>query len=207
MKNTAIIFLWVIHLSALVGLAAGYESFFLEKSPFTMLYLTLIMAVFYPIKDVKKVALFFSFVVIGMSVEWLGVHTGLLFGDYSYGNNFGPKLDGIPYLIGINWALLTFATHQIASKWLSNRWVKSALGAGLMVFLDFFLEQICDYAGFWSFVEGAGWFNYICWFIIAYLLHLILSFYSIKGDFKISFHLYIVQLFFAFSLWILIATT
>jgi putative membrane protein len=38
-----------------------------------------------------------------------------------------------------------------------------------MVLLDVFLEQICDYAGFWSFEQGAGWFNYLCWFVITYV--------------------------------------
>jgi len=207
MKNAAIIFLWIIHLSALIGIGLGFESFFLEKSPFTMLYLTALLLVFYPVTHLKGIGLFVLFFTVGMFTEWLGVHTGWLFGDYNYGINFGPKLDGIPYLIGINWAVLTFVTHQIARKYFSNSWVIATVGAGLMVILDFFLEQISDYAGFWSFDGGAGWFNYICWFIIAYFLHLTASYYKLLGDFKISMHLYIVQLTFAASLCIIISTT
>lgn len=206
MKNAAITFLWVIHLTALVGIALGYETFFLEKSPLTMLYLTVLVFFYYPIKQLKWILLFLGFFAIGISVEWLGVHTGILFGNYYYEDNFGPKIDGIPYLIGVNWALLTFVTHQLSIRMTNTPWIIAAIGAALMVFLDFFLEQICEYAGFWSFTDGAGWFNYLCWYIIAYALHLAATQLNLKGDFKISLHLYIVQLTFAIFLWIIIST-
>ncbi|SCY20418.1 putative membrane protein [Nonlabens sp. Hel1_33_55] len=207
MKKAVILFLWVIHVSALIGIGLGYEDFFLGKSPFTMLYITVLVFAFFPIVKIKELALFAGFFLAGMTVEWLGVHTGWLFGEYSYGENFGPKLDGIPFLIGINWAVLTFTTHIIAKRWLKNLWLVAAVGSGLMVFLDFFLEQICDYAGFWNFTGGASWFNYVCWFVIAFILHLIASKFKLNGDFKISLHIYIVQLIFASILWIIISTT
>lgn len=204
MKNALLLFLWIVHISALIGLALGYEDFFLGKSPFTMLLLAGLLIYYFPITDPKKILLFLSVTSIGIAVEWIGVHTGWLFGTYSYGNNFGPKLDGIPYLIGVNWAILTFCTHILSKRFLSNRWIIAGFGAALMVILDIFLEQICDYAGFWSFENGAGWFNYLCWFVIAYLLHLIAYSFNLKGDFKVCAHLYIVQLIFAAILWIII---
>jgi len=207
MKSALVLFLWIVHISALIGLALGYEEFFLSKSPFTMLLLLALLVYYFPIDAPKTILLFLSFTILGIAVEWVGVHTRWLFGTYEYGANFGPKIDGIPYLIGVNWALLTFCSHQIARRFLNNKWTISLLGALLMVVLDLFLEQICDYAGFWTFENGAGWFNYLCWFVIAYLLHLIAFAFKLKGDFKISIHLYIVQLIFAAILWIIISTT
>ncbi len=208
MKNALIIFLWVVHISALIGIALGYEDFFLPKSPWTMLLLWISLMVYYPVNNFKYVLLFFVCMTVGISAEWVGVHTGLLFGDYSYGSNFGPKLDGIPYLIGVNWAILTFCSHAIARQYFQNKWVIAAIGAGLMVFLDLFLEQICDFANYWTFNGGtAGWFNYVCWYLIAYGLHLAAHFTKLTGDVKISSHLYIVQLAFAAILWIIISTT
>jgi uncharacterized membrane protein len=142
--------------------------------------------------------------VTGIAVEWIGVHTGSLFGDYYYGKNFGPKIDGIPILIGVNWAILTFTTHVIAKKFLSSRIAIIALGAFLMVGLDYFLEQICDFSGFWHFDGGAGWFNYICWFLIAAILQAIALQFKLTGNKLISYHLYGVQLFFTIGLWIII---
>ncbi|MFT5926516.1 MAG: putative membrane protein [Rubritalea sp.] len=204
MKLGAVIFLWIIHIAALVGIALGYEDFFLPKSPFTLLYLLFLMIFFYKIDSQKTVLLFSVFMVTGIAVEWIGVHTGSLFGDYYYGKNFGPKIDGIPILIGVNWAILTFTTHVIAKKFLSSRIAIIALGAFLMVGLDYFLEQICDFSGFWHFDGGAGWFNYICWFLIAAILQAIALQFKLTGNKLISYHLYSVQLFFTIGLWIII---
>jgi uncharacterized membrane protein len=204
MKLGAVIFLWIIHIAALVGIALGYEDFFLPKSPFTLLYLLFLMIFFYKIDSQKTVLLFSVFMVTGIAVEWIGVHTGSLFGDYYYGKNFGPKIDGIPILIGVNWAILTFTTHVIAKKFLSSRIAIIALGAFLMVGLDYFLEQICDFSGFWHFDGGAGWFNYICWFLIAAILQAIALQFKLTGNKLISYHLYGVQLFFTIGLWIII---
>jgi uncharacterized membrane protein len=204
MKLGALIFLWIIHIAALIGIALGYEDFFLPKSPFTLLYLLFLMIFFFKIESQKTVLLFAVFMVTGIAVEWIGVHTGSLFGDYYYGKNFGPKIDGIPILIGVNWAILTFTSHVIAKKFFSSRIAIIALGAFLMVGLDYFLEQICDFSGFWHFNGGAGWFNYFCWFVIAAILHAITLQFKLKGSKLISYHLYSVQLFFTIGLWIII---
>ncbi|GAL75923.1 conserved protein [Nonlabens ulvanivorans] len=157
----------------------------------------------YPIY--KKVSLFALCFIVGMIVEWLGVHTGSLFGDYFYGDNLGPKLDGIPYLIGVNWAILAFISHSISQSYIKNITAQIFSAAGLMVILDFFLEHICDYAGYWHFNGGAGWWNYICWFIVASILHAVLAHYKLKGDRNTSLHLYTAQLIFALGLWIIIS--
>ncbi|QJP34606.1 carotenoid biosynthesis protein [Nonlabens sp. Ci31] len=201
----ALVFLWVLHLAALIGIAIGYEDFFLPKSPFTIMYLLFFLIFFFKIDSRNKVLLFIAFMMIGIGVEWLGVHTGSLFGDYYYGKNFGPKLDGIPVLIGVNWALLTFTTHVIAKSIFKSPIAIIASGATLMVGFDYFLEQICDFAGFWHFEGGAGWFNYLCWFIIAAALHAVSFQFKLRGNKLISYHLYGVQLFFAISLWIIIS--
>lgn len=200
----AIVFLWVLHLAALIGIAIGYEDFFLPKSPFTIMYLLFFLIFFFKIDSRNKLLLFIAFMSVGIGVEWIGVHTGSLFGDYYYGKNFGPKLDGIPLLIGVNWALLTFTTHVIAKSLFKSPVAIIATGAALMVGFDYFLEQICDFAGFWHFEGGAGWFNYLCWFLISAALHAVSFQFKLRGNKLISYHLYGVQLFFAISLWIII---
>lgn len=200
----AIVFLWVLHLAALIGIAIGYEDFFLPKSPFTIMYLLFFLIFFFKIDSPNKLLLFMAFMITGIGVEWIGVHTGSLFGDYYYGKNFGPKLDGIPLLIGVNWALLAFTTHVIAKSIFKSPIAIIATGAALMVGFDYFLEQICDFAGFWHFEGGAGWFNYLCWFIIAAALHAVSLQFKLRGNKLVSYHLYGVQLFFAISLWIII---
>ena len=45
--------------------------------------------------------------LIGMFSEFIGVNYGVIFGEYIYGNNLGFKLFGVPFLIGLNWVILT----------------------------------------------------------------------------------------------------
>jgi putative membrane protein len=64
----------------------------------------------------------------------------------------------------------------------------------LMVLLDVFLEQICDYAGSGVLSRYMGWFNYLCWFVIA-LVYRIAFVTNCEGISKslhtsISFNLY-----------------
>lgn len=203
-KQVAIGFLWIIHLSAIIGIALGYETFFFPKSPFTMVYIMFMMVWWFPVNKIYTIGLFFICFAIGMLTEWIGIHTAWLFGDYRYLNNLGIKLDGVPLLIGVNWGILVFITHILAGHYYKNKWLRAMLGATLMVIMDYFLEQICAHAGFWEFTNGAGWYNYICWFAIGYVLQLLASRFQLQGDKRVALNLYLVQTLFAAILWILI---
>ena len=145
----------------------------------------------------KKIALFITFFLGGMFVEWLGVSYGLLFGDYHYGRHFGPKLEGVPWLIGVNWAILTFVTGAIAQQWFKAFWLKVSAGAFLMVFLDFFMEVSASKFDFWHWDEAvAPLQNYVAWFGVALLFHWILQRFKGEGNVTFAYHLYAAQLFF-----------
>ena len=132
-----------------------------------------------------------------MFAEWLGVNYGLLFGTYSYGSNFGPKLDGVPYLIGIYWGILTFISATLATYITTKAPIKIVLAAGLMVLLDFFMEHSAPIFDFWTFEGGSAPFeNYTTWFALAVIFQTILHFLKQKGNLKFSLHLYVAQLVF-----------
>jgi uncharacterized membrane protein len=204
-KKFCIIFLWVIHVSGIIGIYLGHDDFFFPKSGGTILYILLLLVLWFPVKEIKSWLLFVGCAATGIVAEWIGVHTGKLFGEYHYLDNMGYDLDGVPYLIGVNWAVLVFITHSMAQVVFKSKYLVATAGAGLMVFIDYFLEQMCEYAGFWTFDNGAGFYNYLCWFIIAWFLHLAAFEVKLKGDPKIAAHLYIVQLIFALSIWIIIS--
>ncbi len=42
----------------------------------------------------------------GWLAECIGVQTGLLFGQYNYGEGLGPKLAGVPLILGILWFVM-----------------------------------------------------------------------------------------------------
>jgi len=192
----AIFVLWLFHLSGMVGITSGHEAWFLPKTPLNLLVSGVLFFWFYPLETQKKLRYFGLFFLVGMFVEWLGTKYGVLFGSYSYGDNLGPKIDGVPLFIGVYWGLLTFCTGQIAHHSVSGLWQKVTLGAILMVVLDFFMEQSAPKFDFWSFGDTVPLSNYITWFVVSFLLHLVFVRAKIRGNHTIALHLYLVQLVF-----------
>jgi putative membrane protein len=193
----AIAIIWLFHITALLGIGIGYEDWFISKTPLNLLISSVLLCWVYPINNSKKIIAFGLFWIGGMLVEWIGVHYGLLFGEYAYGENFGPKLDGIPYLIGVTWALLTFITASIASYLVHNKVAQIVLAATLMVLLDFFMEHSAPRFDFWNFEGGVVPLkNYVTWFVVAILFQGIIQLFNLKGDLKFSVNLYVAQLVF-----------
>lgn len=117
----------------------------------------------------------------GMAVEWLGVHTGFPFGLYIYGEALGPKLAGVPLIIGVNWMMLLCCTATMAQVSGGRRhWSKAAIGALAMMALDILLEPVAVRHDFWTWQSPAlaeplfvaPLQNYLGWFGAAFLLHL-----------------------------------
>ncbi|NHF57767.1 carotenoid biosynthesis protein [Flavobacteriaceae bacterium TP-CH-4] len=193
----AIFIIWLFHLSALIGIHLGHQDWFVSKTPINLMIVLILFLWVYPINSLRKYIAFGFFFTVGMFAEWLGVNYGILFGDYAYGANFGPKLDGVPYLIGVNWAVLTFITAIIASKFAKSPLVKITAASLLMLFLDYLMEHTAPVFDFWTFSGGlAGWMNYVCWFALALLFQTVLHFTGIKGNYRFSLHLYLAQLVF-----------
>lgn len=190
----AIFLVWLFHISALIGTGLGHRDWFIEKTPLNLSLCLLLFVLTYPIRQIKQVGVFLIFFTGGMLAEWIGVHYGLLFGTYEYGGNFGPKLDGVPLLIGSNWAILTFITASICDYLNLKNSLKVVLAALLMVFLDFFMEHIAPTFDFWTFEGGAPLKNYVTWFALALLFQFILRRFKISGNRSFSLQLYLAQL-------------
>ena len=112
--------------------------------------------------------------VIGLSVELIGVHTGLLFGDYKYGSNLGPKLWGVPLVIGINWGVLSVTSASVTNSLKLPHKIKLIINAFILVIFDFVMEPVAMNSDFWSWKDNTiPFFNYVCWFFVAVILQLI----------------------------------
>jgi len=108
-----------------------------------------------------------SVFVLGWAVEWLGVHTGFPFGNYAYGEVLGLKFDGIPFVIGVNWVLLTLSATAVLSAFNLNFLSKAAICGLMITALDVLIEPVAIRLGYWH------WFgqlppiqNYLSWLII-----------------------------------------
>jgi len=189
--------LYLFHVSAMIGVTIGYENWFIEKTTLNLSIIFILLVWLFPLDTVKKILASLIFFFGGMIVEWLGVSYGFLFGSYEYGENLGPKIDGVPFFIGVNWAILVLATGEISNRIPVAKWIKVLIGAGLMVLFDFFIEIPAPIFDFWVFEGGiAPLSNYIGWYVVAVVLHAVFQAMKIEGNFKISLHVYICQLLF-----------
>jgi uncharacterized membrane protein len=115
---------------------------------------------------------------IGFAVELLGVRTGWPFGNYSYTEHLGPRLWGVPLVIGLNWATLVHATQTALCRGLefirrdvppnTVAWPLAALGATLMTAFDWCMEPAAMSLGFWVWQgDRVPLTNYIAWWVIS----------------------------------------
>ncbi|HET9957171.1 MAG TPA: carotenoid biosynthesis protein [Polyangiaceae bacterium] len=129
-------------------------------------------------------ALAFALAAVGgFLIEWLGVSTGWPFGAYTYTDHLGPRWYGVPFVIGLNWAVLTHATQASLTQALDapsvanqkhgsiGPWLRSALGATLMTAFDGLMEPAAIALRFWVWNGGhVPTANYAAWWVISFIL-------------------------------------
>lgn len=143
--------------------------------PLSSLHLLLTFVVLrYSRKTQKGKFFLFAFLIfiLGIVVEAVGTNTGLLFGDYKYGKVLGPKVYGVPLIIGVNWATMVICSSTLVCRLKANLLVKSLVAALLMTTLDFLIEPVAIKLNFWTWTgDEVPIFNYICWFVISLPMH------------------------------------
>lgn len=152
----------------------NYRSFFVNLSFFHLLLSFGILVLSRSSHHLK----FWGFISLafftGIVAEWIGVHTGLLFGNYQYGTVLGPKLFEVPIIIGVNWAMLSIVAAALLNKLKLNIYFEVFLAACLMVFLDFLMEPVAVKLGFWRWSNGViPIYNYVCWLGISLFIQFV----------------------------------
>lgn len=149
----------------------------LPLSPLQLLLTVSTLIFFQPEKSLRFWAVSLFVFMASIAVEIAGVSTGLIFGAYFYGDSLGPKVWDVPIIIGVNWVLLVIGTAMVSEKLSSNRWLRSVIGASIMVSLDLLIEPLSGYLDFWHW-EGneIPLQNYLAWWLIAFSFQLIFQF-------------------------------
>lgn len=136
--------------------------------------------------------------IFTMICEIIGINTGLIFGDYVYGNTLGIKFLGVPPIIGINWVFVIIGSYQISSIISQNQVVRIMISAFIALVFDFILEPVAVKLDYWRWLGGEiPLLNYFSWFIIAIISLLLLSKLKMQLNTKIfEFFLIIETIFF-----------
>ncbi|TAH06721.1 MAG: carotenoid biosynthesis protein, partial [Sphingobacteriia bacterium] len=84
--NTSTFLALLFHVSGLIGiLFSPYKEWFIQNTPVNLLVMTVLL--FWNQQKINRLLLLFFAIAftVGMVTEIIGVNTGFLFGNYSYG--------------------------------------------------------------------------------------------------------------------------
>jgi bisanhydrobacterioruberin hydratase len=215
----AVLIAIAFHLFGAIGLQGSSHNWFLQNTGLNLILMFLLCIWTQP----QKNKWFWGFVAlcfgVGFAAEWIGVNTGKLFGNYQYGAVFGLQVGHVPLLIGIQWFVTIYCCSNLTIKayvWLMDKmqvkaqpkkWLFMLALAGdaalVTVIFDWLLEPVAVSLGYWQWLGDGSIpvFNYLCWFGISFLLHLVyfVSEKHIAKPNQFAVHLFIIQvLFFLF---------
>lgn len=181
------------------------KNIFQYLTPFSLISTFILILKFHNAKfDFKTILVFTIVYTFTFGIELVGVQTGLVFGNYWYGNGLGFKIFSTPLLIGINWLFLAYISISISEKLVSQPFLKITFAATLMLFYDLLLELVADYLDMWYWSENTVPIqNYIMWFFLAFIIQLIFHFSKIDFKNPLSSLIYLVQILFLFSIYII----
>jgi bisanhydrobacterioruberin hydratase len=203
-KSYFLYFLILVYVSGSIGFVVN-PTFFSPFTPYTLLFTCFVFLIHQPISDKKYISAFFFIAVLGYIIELIGIKTGLLFGNYSYGNGLGFKLFNVPLIISINWAMLICAGIVAVNKVFRNKFIVISVTALVVTFIDLIIEQVAQKLDFWQFEGGLpGLHNYLGWIGVVFFTSYIFYPAIIKGNSLVSSIVLILQIIFFTSLLIFI---
>ena len=180
------VILVVIYFVGIIGFSQAKFRDTLLPASGVVLYLST-LAIALASKNKTKFIVFMSIAfLIGFGAEVIGVNTAYLFGNYVYGVNLGPKLLNVSIVIGLLWGVLALgAASMVEQISLFGRW-KVFFGAAIMLGVDLIMEPVAIANQFWSWEGGdVPLYNYVCWFLIAILLQLVLRKFKLNEKNKV----------------------
>jgi putative membrane protein len=179
---------------------------FQKVMPFSILVSMYFLWIFHENPDKR---LYFSWLIIfllGYFVEVIGVNTGLIFGEYNYGESLGIKWLETPVVMGVNWLLLIYSSSVLVARFTTNRWLAALAGSCLMVLFDLALEPVAIRLDMWNWhLSPIPVQNYVAWFVISFLFFLLQGLFVKKIENKIAVTMFIVQLLFFLVINIILA--
>ncbi|MEM0993185.1 MAG: carotenoid biosynthesis protein [Bacteroidota bacterium] len=200
-----ILLLCIFYLIGILGIVVvAYEDFIL-LTPFNLLVSIAIILYYHPIWNQHIVASLLLSYGFGFFIEAIGVNTGLIFGEYSYGRVLGWKVWETPLMIGVNWAMLIYSVGVSVNSAFKKAlwWLKAALGASVMLALDILIEPVAIHYEFWTWeAVEVPLQNYVSWWLISFGLLAFFHFSDQKTTNKVATGLLVLQFVFFAILWL-----
>jgi len=163
--------IWIVYLAGAIWLKLGWFTFFMEHTAGYLVISASIIAfiLFYKNENNRKKLLvwYILFLLLGYGVEWLGVHRGIIFGNYSYGSALGIGIDGVPLAIAFAWPMVSLMSINLFSGFKLPLIVFVFLVAFVSTMFDFLMEPAAVFLNYWTWEENIPVSNYLAWFILS----------------------------------------
>jgi bisanhydrobacterioruberin hydratase len=199
MQRPACYYLYLCYLTGLIGFMFPFYPNFPSLTPMNLWMSVVIMLYFHPEWTWKSVAIVFLGFAGGWFAEMLGVNEGFIFGQYQYGSSMGFQVWSTPIVAGVLWLILNYGTTTLMMQAFpkQNWFIKSILGALLMLSLDILIEPVAIHYGFWIWAGGAVPLqNYIGWFGVGFLLQSITHLLHPSFNNRVAIELLLLQFIF-----------
>lgn len=171
----SVFILLLFHFCGIIGFHTAYRDWFLSNTPLNLILATFLLLLNQRQLSLKMLLAFVAVFLAGFAVEVVGVRTGAVFGSYYYGDAFGAKLFGVPFVIGMNWSALCFASATLVNHYFRSYLLKAMIAAAVPVSIDFLIEQVCEMFDFWYWQNSqVPLQNFIAWYVCSFLFVLLL---------------------------------
>lgn len=176
-QHKVLAFYIIFQLIGIIGWFSPLHDAFVSLTPLNLIISCICILVYQQKWKKSQLLALLTIGLLGYCIEVIGTSTGLIFGGYTYGNNLGPKVFDTPIIMALNWVLPVYAIGIISNFFSSNIYVKSLVGATLMLLFDIILEPTAIYADYWNWSnDNIPVLNYLAWFIISFVFLLIFHF-------------------------------
>lgn len=134
----------------------------------------------------RAVAAFAAVVTAGYAAEWVGITTGVPFGDYHYTGALQPVLGGVPVIVALAWGGMGLAAHAVGAAIApGGRVARIALGALALTAWDVFLDPQMVRLGLWVWHDpgpyrGIPLGNFAGWFVVSLLVMALIEYLMIE---------------------------
>ncbi|MBK9331203.1 MAG: carotenoid biosynthesis protein [Ignavibacteria bacterium] len=191
--------IYIIYIVGIAGhLSDAARASMITLTPYVLIITGFLILIFSKVFNNKKFLIWFLIsYLITLLLEIAGIRTGLIFGEYIYGDVLGFTIAGVPLIIGFNWIFVILGGIGIGSKISGNK-ISIAVIAGITaVIFDYVLEPAAVRLNYWSWLSGEiPLQNYLAWYLITFLISLMFSLFKINISFKFFIHYIIAQFIF-----------
>jgi uncharacterized membrane protein len=184
----------VLYTVGIWGLDSGHRDWFLAATPLTLVLSTGFLLLNHTGWNGRFLAGMAFCCLSGFFIEVLGVKTGLVFGNYAYGETLGFKAWEVPLVIGLNWLMLIYTTSSLAGRLPLPSGVQAGLAALAMTLLDVLIEPVAMRLDFWQWENGqVPLQNFLAWFCVSLVLILLLRGFGFGKRNPIAAALFLLQ--------------